>query len=380
MKVPLLDIQAQIDPIRDDIKKALAEVVDSGAYILGPKVQALEVALAEYIGVRHAVAVSSGTDALLLALMAIGVGPGDLVLTSPYSFFATAGVVARLNATPVFVDIDPETYNLDPALLADWFENHAEERSRVKAVIPVHLYGQCADMDAILAVCDKYGVPIVEDAAQAIGSRYPSKSGVKQAGSMGKCGCFSFYPSKNLGGMGEGGLISTDDDAFAQKLRWMRNHGQDSAYYHTMIGGNFRLDGMQGAVLLVKFPLLEGWHAGRRKNAAYYDAHLKGIPGVKTPRKAYGPDCHIYNQYIVLVERRDALREFLSKNEIGCAVYYPVPFHLQPCFEYLGYKQGDFPRSETAADHTLALPIYAELTTEMQEAVVAKIAEFCSKS
>jgi dTDP-4-amino-4,6-dideoxygalactose transaminase len=376
MNVPLLDLKAQLRPIETEIKNAILEVVASTRYIMGPKIEELEKKIAEYTGAAHAVGVSSGTDALLVALMALGIGPGDLVITTPYSFFATAGVVARLNATPVFVDISPDTYNLCPKALEVWFRNEPERAEKVKAIIPVHLYGQCADMDPILEVAGRYGVPVVEDAAQAIGARYPSKDGVKKAGSMGRMGCFSFFPSKNLGAMGDGGMVVTSDGELAGKIVRLRNHGAQPKYYHAIIGGNFRLDPMQAAILLVKLPHLEQWHAGRRRNAAYYDENLN-VDGIKKPVIAYDRESHIYNQYVISVpERRDELRRFLTENQIGNEVYYPVPFHEQECFRYLGRRVGDFPNSERAARHTVALPIYPELTGEMQDYVIAKIGEF----
>jgi len=305
------------------------------------------------------------------------VKPGDLVITTPYSFFATAGVVARLGAKPVFVDIDAETFNLDPVCLKVWFEKNPSEINKVKAIIPVHLYGQCANLDPILEIAGEHGIPVIEDAAQAIGSRYPSASGgLKKAGTLGLMGCYSFFPSKNLGGIGDGGMIVTNDSHLAEKLVKLRNHGSHPKYYHSLIGGNFRLDTIQAAALLVKLPHLENWHAARQKNAAFYDQAFSGSP-IKVPVVAYKREYHIYNQYIILVpERRDDLRKYLSKSEIGCEVYYPVPFHLQECFKYLGYHKGDFPNSEYSAEHSLALPIYPELTEEMQAYVAEKVVEF----
>jgi dTDP-4-amino-4,6-dideoxygalactose transaminase len=376
MKVPLLDLKAQLNSIRAEVMQAVTEVVDSTTYIMGPKVEALEKKVAAYSDVRFGVGVTSGTDALLAALMALDVGPGDLVITTPYSFFATAGVIARLGAVPVFVEIDRETYNLDPQELRKWFDKNGDKISKVKAIIPVHLYGQCADMDPILNTARQHRVPVIEDAAQAIGATYPSAAGVKKAGSMGTMGCFSFFPSKNLGAMGDGGMVVTDDEAFAKKLAKLRSHGAAPKYFHSMIGGNFRLDPIQAAVLLVKLPHLESWHEARRKNAVYYDQHLNQ-KNVKKPSVAYGKNHHIYNQYVISVpEKRDDLRKFLSNNQIGNEVYYPVPFHEQECFKYLGYKTGDFPLSEYAAEHTIALPIYPELTREMQDYVIEKITEF----
>ena len=377
MKVPLLDLNAQLKTIEADVKAAVLDVVDSTQYIMGPKVEALQNAVSEYVGAKYGVGVSSGTDALLVALMALDVKAGDRVLTTPYSFFATAGVIARLGATPVLVDIDPTTYNLCPKALKEWYSSASQQEiDSVKAIMPVHLYGQCADMDPILEIANQNGVPVIEDAAQAIGAQYPSKSGLKKAGAMGTIGCFSFFPSKNLGGVGDGGMVVTSDDALAEKLVKLRNHGAKPKYYHAMIGGNFRLDPIQAAVLLVKLPHLDSWHRMRQKNAAYYDEQLSA-PNVVNPKIAYQREHHIYNQYVLCVpDRRDDLRKFLSENDIGNEVYYPVPFHEQECFQYLGYKTGDFPNSELAATHTIALPIYPELTNEMQDYVIAKIQEF----
>ncbi len=376
MKVPLLDLKAQLKTIENELKTAVLEVIDSTTYIMGPKIEALEKQVAEYTGVPFGIGVSSGTDALLVALMALDVRPGDVVLTTPYSFFATAGVVSRLGATPAFVDVDPATYNMDPQQMESWFDRHQGEIRRVKAIVPVHLYGQCADMDPILNLARKHGIPVIEDAAQAIGATYPGKAGVKKAGAMGTMGCFSFFPSKNLGGIGDGGMVVTSDKELADKLKKLRNHGAAPKYYHSLIGGNFRLDPVQAAVLLVKLPRLESWHESRRKNAGYYNAHLK-TPGIRKPGLAYGERHHIYNQYVISVpDRRDDLRKFLGDNQIGNEVYYPVPFHEQECFRYLRYKSGDFPNSEHAAKHTIALPIYPELSREMQDFVIEKIDAF----
>lgn len=376
MRVPLLDLKAQLATIREELEAAVLEVVESTQYILGPKIAELETKVANYCETRFAVGVSSGTDALLIALMALDIQPDDIVITTPYSFFATAGVIARLQARPVFIDIDARTFNLDPDQLQDWFmKNHAHVK-KVKAIIPVHLYGQCADMDAILKIADQYQIPVVEDAAQAIGARYPSNNGIKKAGSIGKMGCFSFFPSKNLGAIGDGGMVTTNDSALAEKLVKLRNHGSHPKYYHSMIGGNFRLDTIQAAVLLVKLPHIEKWHAARQKNAAFYDQAFANSK-IKTPYIAYQREYHIYNQYVIMVpEKRDALRQNLVENEIGHEVYYPVPFHLQECFRDLGYQRGDFPNSEYAAEHSLALPIYPELTDEMKAYVAEKVIKF----
>jgi len=376
MRVPLLDLNAQLEPIERELQAAVSDVIRSGRYVMGSWVGELESAIAEYVGVSYGIGVSSGTDALLVSLMALEVGAGDLVITTPYSFFATAGVIHRLGAKPVFVDIDPKTYNIDPTLLTNWFEQHKGECHCVKAIMPVHLYGQCAAMAPILKIANDFGIPIIEDAAQAIGAQYELNGEARSAGSMGLMGCFSFFPSKNLGGVGDGGMVVTSDEQLAKKLQMLRNHGAEPKYYHALVGGNFRLDSIQAAALLVKLRHLDKWHRGRQENAHYYN-QLFADTVIATPYLAAQPEYHIYNQYIISVpERRDELRAFLVECQIGAEVYYPVPFHLQECFQDLGYKLGDFPFSEYAAAHTLALPIYPELTKEMQDYVVEKIIEF----
>jgi dTDP-4-amino-4,6-dideoxygalactose transaminase len=364
--VPLLDLEAQYRPIRDEVLAAVIRVCDSQRFIQGPEVEALEHELADMLGVAEAIGVSSGTDALLVAMMALGVGPGDEVITSTYSFFATAGCITRLGATPRLVDIDPETYNLVPAAV------RAALSPRTKAIVPVHLYGLCADMDPLLAIASEAGVPILEDACQAIGATYQGR----QAGSMGTAGCFSFFPSKNLGAFGDGGLVTTQDSALARELRRLRNHGSETKYYHQQVGGNFRLDALQAAVLRVKRPHLATWTAMRRDNAARYRrlcADLLPGAAIVLPVEPDGR-CHIYNQFVVRVPRRDHVRAFLTEHGIGTEVYYPVPFHLQECFVSLGHRRGDFPVAESAAESTLALPIYGELTAAQQEAVVQTLA------
>lgn len=381
MKVPLLDLQAQLAPIEADIRVQLDEVISSCQFINGPKVQAIEEQVASYVGAQYGIGVSSGTDALLLALMGLDVGAGDLVLTTTYSFFATAGAVARLGATPVFIDIDKASYNLDVMLLEQWFDREVELRHRVKAIIPVHLFGQCADMTKIMTLAEQYGVAVVEDAAQSIGSKWQDPhSGVRSAGAMGAIGCFSFFPSKNLGAMGDGGMVVTNDEALGIKLRKLRNHGSHPKYYNELIGGNFRLDAMQAGVLLAKLPKLEGWHQRRRENAEYYDEALSEVPGVSRPTILQDRAHHIYNQYVIAVDDRDGLKDHLNAKGVGCEVYYPVPFHEQACFEYLGYKLGDFPVAEWAARSTLAIPIYPELTRDMQNYVVEQISNFMQKA
>jgi dTDP-4-amino-4,6-dideoxygalactose transaminase len=369
MKVPLLDLTEQNQSLRPEIEAALGRVLDTNGFILGAEVAALEKELADYCGTKYAIGCASGTDALLLALMAFDIGAGDEVITTPYSFFATVSSVTRLGAKPVFVDIDPQTFNLDVSQI------EAKITERTKAVQPIHLYGQCAEMSELKKIGEKYGVPLVEDAAQAIGAE---ENGVR-AGAMSEIGCFSFYPSKNLGGMGDGGFMTTDSEALAHKLNALRVHGSFERYYHKWVGLNSRLDGFQGAVLRVKLPHLDTWSDKRKENADYYrtlftDAGLNEQITLPFERENVR---HIYNQFVIRVpERRDALKQFLAENEIGTDIYYPVSLHLQECFEYLGYQEGDFPESERASRETLALPIFPELRREQQEFVVEKIAEF----
>jgi dTDP-4-amino-4,6-dideoxygalactose transaminase len=362
----MLDLRAQHAEIGAEVEAAVLEVVRSGTYVLGPAVGALESEVARYVGARHAVGVSSGTDALLVALMALGIGPGDHVITSAYSFFATAGAIARVGATPVFVDIERDTYNLDPRALGAWLE--ANRDVRVRAIVVVHLFGQCADLGAILELARARDLAVVEDAAQALGASSP---GVRMAGTVGAVGCFSFFPSKNLGGIGDGGMVVTDDDALAERIRKLRVHGAQPKYHHAMIGGNFRLDTIQAAALRVKLPHLARWNARRRAIAARYDERLEGVVG--TPRAAWGRAHHVYHQYVVRTERRDEVRRQLAARGIETAVFYPVPLHLQECFAGLGYRAGSLPESERAAGETLALPIFPEMTAEQQERVVEAI-------
>ena len=364
--VPLLDLTAQYAPLREEILAAVTRVCDSQQFIMGPEVAAFEAEIAAALGVGHAIGVSSGTDALLVAMMALGIGPGDEVITSTYSFFATAGCVSRLGATPRLVDIDPITYNLDPDAV------RAAVSDRTKAIIPVHLYGLCADMEPILAVARDAGIAVIEDACQSIGATYRGA----QAGAMGTVGCFSFFPSKNLGAFGDAGLVTTSDAALAREIRLLRNHGAEPRYYHSRIGGNFRLDALQAAVLRVKLPHLAAWTDARRTNARRYTQLFQGLgldPTVTLPVEP--PDRHhIYNQYTVRVPRRDRVRAALAEAGIGTEIYYPVPFHLQECFASLGHTRGDFPHAEAAADSTLALPIYGELRPDQQNAVVEALA------
>ncbi len=383
MKVPLLDLRPPLEELRDEIIEAVTQVIDSTRYIMGPEIDSLEKKIAEYCGTADAVGVSSGTDALLLSLMVLDVGPGDLVLTSNFSFFATAGVVARLKATPVFVDIDPVTFNIDPEQLRlTLAKMDVGTRKRVKAIIPVHLYGQCADMKEILNIAAEFKIPVIEDSAQAIGAEYEIDGKKRQAGSLSDFGCFSFFPSKNLGGVGDGGIITVNKPELAEQLRLKRVHGGERKYYHRVIGGNFRLDPIQATVIRVKLPHLNRWHNQRQDNAEYYnklfaETSLGGrisIPQVMHSQRLENP--HIYNQYVIRAEQRDKLQSFLAENEISTEVYYPLPFHLQECFLDLGGKAGDFPVSETAAEEVLALPVYPGLSRQMQEAVVEKIEEF----
>jgi dTDP-4-amino-4,6-dideoxygalactose transaminase len=365
--VPLLDLQAQYQPLRDELLAAVTRVCDSQRFILGPEVDALERELARALGVAHAVTVSSGTDAILATLMALGVGPGDEVITPTFSFFATAGCVARVGGTPKLVDIDPASYNVDPQAV------RAAITAKTKAIVPVHLYGQMADMSALMDVANERGIPVIEDACQAIGALQHGR----EAGTIGTAGCFSFFPSKNLGAFGDAGLVVTNDDALAHELTLLRNHGAEPKYFHKRIGGNFRLDALQAAVLRVKLPHLDRWTEARRANARRYDelfadAGLTSKLGL--PRELPGFH-HIFNQYIIRVPERDRVRGYLTEQGIGTEIYYPVPFHLQECFAALGHRRGDFPHAEEAADSTLALPIYGELTVQQQQAVVSAIRE-----
>ncbi len=367
MPIPLLDLKAQYTTIREEIRAAVERVVESQQFILGPEVEACEREIAAYAACQYGIGVSSGTDALLVALMALDIQPGDEVITSPYTFFSSVGSIARLGARPVFVDIDPLTYNLDPAQL------EAVITPRTRAIIPVHLFGQMADMDPILEIAARQHLVLIEDAAQAIGAEYQGK----RAGSLGQCGCLSFFPSKNLGGYGDGGMVITNDAALARRVRQLRSHGEQSRYEHTRVGGNFRLDALQAAVLRVKLRHVETWTAARQRNAATYRrlfaAH--GLDALSLPVEA-PQRRHVYHQFVVQSPRRDALLATLRRQSIGAAIYYPTPLHLQPCFAALRYQRGAFPHSEYAAQHSLALPIYPELTPAMQEEVVQALAAF----
>lgn len=388
MKVPLLDLKPQYQLLKKEIDEAVQRVVESQYFIMGPDIAELEKEICSYLNCKRAIGVTSGTDALLIALMAIDLKPDDEVIMPTYSFFATAGVVARMFAKPVFTDVDPVTFNMDP--------NDIEKKitSKTKAIIPVHLYGQSADMDKIMEIADKHKLYVIEDAAQAIGTQY--KDG-KFAGTIGHIGCFSFFPSKNLGGFGDAGIVTTNDEKLADKLKMLRMHGMEPKYYHKIIGGNFRLDSLQAAVLRVKLPHLDSWSQKRRDNAHLYTklfieaglAEKEGLTNFNGKNKVLIPDAvyksdvvknyHIYNQYIIRVEARDQLWEFLKKKEIGCEVYYPVPFHRQECFSYLSNNDNDYPISNFAAEHSLALPIYPELSNEQINYVVDCIKEFINK-
>jgi len=376
VNIPLLDLKAQYAAIKDEIRTAIDEVLESQYFILGPKVEQLENEIARYCNTKYAVGVASGTDALLLSLMATDIGYGDEVITTSYTFFATAGSISRLGAKPVFVDIDPKTYNINPQLIEEKITD------RTKAVIPVHLYGQCADMEPILETARKYNLRVIEDAAQAIGAKYKDR----KAGSMGDLGCLSFFPSKNLGGYGDGGMVVTNDEELAGKIRVLRVHGSKPKYYHSMIGCNSRLDALQAAVLSVKLKYLGTWTEKRRKNTEFYNT-LFADSGLRTsdcglqtadivlPHVA-DHNYHIYNQYTIRVKERDNLQAHLKTRGIGTALYYPLPLHLQECYAHLGYKEGDLPESEKASRETISIPVYPELTEEQQRYIVKAIQEF----
>jgi dTDP-4-amino-4,6-dideoxygalactose transaminase len=388
MQVPLLDLKSQYKSLKKELDEAVIRIAESQYFILGPELEKMEKNLCEYLQCEYSVGISSGTDALLVALMAIDIQPGDEVIVPSYSFFATAGVIARLNAKPVFTDVDPVTFNIDPK------DFEKKISSNTKAVIPVHLYGQSCDMDSVLEIASKHKIKVIEDAAQAIGVQY--KDG-KFVGTIGDIGCFSFFPSKNLGCFGDGGLVTSNNKELAHKLKILRVHGGEAKYYHKIIGGNFRLDALQAAVINVKLPHLDSWSESRRRNAKLYNkffinsglSEAAGKIKFNEKNKVLLPEAvyensgvgnyHIYNQYIIRVESRNELKEFLTQNNIGNEIYYPVPFHLQECFKYLGYKKGDFPVAEDLSDTTLALPVYPELSEQQIEYVVHKINEFIKR-
>jgi dTDP-4-amino-4,6-dideoxygalactose transaminase len=393
MRVPLLDLSQQYRVLGDSIREAINDVLESDRFILGPKVEAFEKEISAYCETPHAIGVSSGTDALLAILMALGIGPGDAVITTPYTFFATAGCVARVGAKPLFADIDPRTYNIRPSAIEECIEKNCRLSSNrkwttkngevVRAIIPVHLFGLCCEMDAVLEIGERYRLDVIEDAAQAIGAEFSFRERIAKAGTMSEVGFFSFYPSKNLGAAGDGGMVVCRDEELAKKLRAVREHGMHPRYFHHVIGGNFRLDEIQAAILAVKLPYLEKWAAERRTAADFYRAELArtGLTEkITTPCEPYRDrdltNHHVYHQYVIRTPMRDALREHLGKREIQTSIYYPLGLHEQKCFSYLGHKKGDFPETERAAHKTLALPIYPEISREAQRYVVGAIAEF----
>ncbi len=368
--VPLLDLRAQLETIREPVNEAIARVVESQQFILGPEVEALEHEMAEYCGARYAIGCSSGTDALLLALMALDIGSGDEVITTPYTFFATVGVITRLGARPVFVDIEPESFNIDPAAIAP------KITSRTRAIVPVHLYGRTGEMGLISEAASRHGIPVIEDACQAVGAEYQGR----RTGTLGTMAAFSFFPTKNLGGFGDGGMITTNNRMLAEKIRKLRVHGMEPKYYHQSVGINGRLDALQAAVLRVKLQRLDAWTTARQSNARRYQTlfESQGVSSWVTPPSEPSGGRHVFNQYVIRVPagHRDALRRHLADRGVGTEIYYPVPLHLQDCFAGLGYKRGDFPESERAAAETIALPVYAELSADQQNHVVASIADY----
>jgi dTDP-4-amino-4,6-dideoxygalactose transaminase len=389
MKVPLLDLTQQYETIAAEVQAAIGRVCASQQFILGPQVRELELRMARYTGCEHGIGVSSGTDALLLALMALGIGPGDAVITSPFTFFATAGTIARLGARPLFCDIDRDTFNLSPARLEELIGRDCEVRgngqdrqlihrqtgARVKAIMPVHLYGQVCDMDALMKIASRLGLHVIEDAAQAIGARDAQG---RMAGAIGHIGCFSFFPTKNLGAFGDAGLCTTRDAALAERMRVLRVHGMEPKYHHSLIGGNFRLDEIQAAVLNVKLGSLDAWMAARDAHASQYTGRLRAIRpagSLVTPVRSQGVR-HVWNQYVIRVARRDELRKHLAEAGIGTEIYYPIPLHLQPCFAYLGHRPGEMPESERAAGEVLALPVFPELSAAQIDYVAGTIERF----
>jgi dTDP-4-amino-4,6-dideoxygalactose transaminase len=364
MQIPILDLKAQYVAIKDEVTQAISKVCESQSFALGPAVAEFEKNIAAYCNSKYAIGVSSGTDALLVSLMALQIKQGDEIITTPFTFFSTAGSIVRVGAKPVFVDVDPISYNIDPSGI----EKKITEKTR--AIIPVHLFGQISKMEAIMEIAQRHNLAVIEDAAQAIGA---SRDGIK-SGNFGDCGCFSFYPTKNLGGFGDGGLVTTNTDSLAEKIRALRDHGQNPRYFYRVIGGNFRLDGIQGAVLNIKLRYLESWNAKRRQNAALYNSIFADSP-IKTP-KIDSNNISIYHQYTVTVSERDKLQKFLAENEIGSAVFYPKPLHLQDCFRELGYKQGDFPVAERLCNQVLSLPVYPELVPEQIEYVAKTALKF----
>ena len=372
MKVPILDLTRQYRAIKAEIDTAIQRVLESGRFILGPEVEAFEREITEYLGVKHAIGVASGTDALLLSLKALGIGPGDGVIVPSFTFFATAGVVANVGATPVFADIDPQTFNISTENVKEILY-HPSSPITIRAIIPVHLYGQPADMDEIMRLAKEHDLYVIEDAAQAIGAEYRGQ----KVGTIGHLGCFSFFPTKNLGAYGDGGLVVTNDDELAEKVRMLRVHGSKPKYYHHLVGTNSRLDALQAAILRAKLPHLDEWTVTRQEIAARYDELLRDVSGIGLPFRT--PDrTHIFHQYTIRVlnGRRDTLQKHLREQGVGVQVYYPLPLHLQPCFRHLGYKEGDLPESERASREVLSLPMFPELTEEEQDYVVQAIKAF----
>lgn len=365
MKVPLLDLKPQYEALLPEIRESFEKIFKTHRYILGPEVEELEKAVASFSDVKHGIGCSSGTDALVLSLKAIDIQPGDEVITTPFTFFATVGAIHRVDGKPVFADIDERTFNIDPDKL------EAAITEKTKAIIPVHLFGQMAEMDKIMAIAQKYDLKVIEDTAQGIGAKFKGIT----AGNYGDISTLSFFPSKNLGAMGDAGMCLTNDDELSEILTLLRTHGEHPKYIHKWVGLNSRLDTLQAAVLLVKLPYLKGWSDQRQKNAEYYFKNMNGIEGIRLPY--IHPDAEsIFNQFTLVAEKRDELLEFLRNNDIGCNVYYPKPLHLQECFSYLDHKEGDFPNSEYASKHVISIPIYSELTTPQQDYVIEKIREF----
>ncbi len=387
MNIPFLDLKAQYQSIQEEINQKILEVASSQKFILGSEVENLEKDIAAYCETRFATGVSSGSDALIVSLMALDVGEGDAVITTPFTFFATAGAIARLKARPVFCDIDKTSCNISPEKLEELLGNQLKEHQspKIKAIIPVHLYGQCADMTPIMNLASKHDLFVIEDAAQAIGAEYPAPSGIKKACAMGDLGALSFFPSKNLGAFGDGGMVLTNDESLARKLKVLRVHGSRDKYFYEILGGNFRLDALQAAILSVKLKYLETWQHKRIEKASYYDRTFKesglGQEGLIQIHESQYKDkgvknYHVYHQYVIRAEKRDRLKEFLQEKNVPTAIYYPLPLHLQKCFSYLGYKEGDFPVAEEAAREVLALPIYPELTSGQQDFIVSSIQSF----
>lgn len=387
MKFPLLDLKAQYRSIEKELKERVSEVLDSQMFILGAEVKALEEELSAYVGAKHGIGVSSGSDALIISLMALQVGPGDSVVTTPFTFFATGGAIARLGAKPVFCDIEPNTFNIDTAKLAELLELEIEKKgnSQIKGIIPVHLYGQCVDMKPIQSLAEKYDLFVLEDAAQAVGSEYLMDSEVKRACTLGDLGILSFYPAKNLGACGDAGMVLTNDQNLMDRIRLLRVHGSSNKYMYDIIGGNFRMDTIQATVLRVKLKHLDSWIMGRQQKAARYETLFssaglltKGL--IQTPEAVYRNAglkyFHTYHQYVIRADSRDDLQLYMREKDVPSAIFYPMPLHLQKCFAYLGYREGDFPESEKSASEVLALPIYPELSEENQDYVVSTIKDF----